>query len=213
MTVLLVIGVGVVALGAFVLLLFPDRPGGKIAWQGAEVSSIGAGLPLIVVGIAAIAISGSGAIGDDGGGLFGGSDGGGGDSRDQTTAALECPDDLSASVPPERVASVELGANAQIVAGLTASKTEPFGLRLTDGGETVGAITARFFPASGVFRIQSFVDADCDAMEVVSLVPGEGRLDAVPEHSDVRIDLMDRAYVLNFGGGKDIRVNFNSFTP
>ena len=33
-TVLLVIGVGVVALGAFVLLLFPDRPGGKIAWQG-----------------------------------------------------------------------------------------------------------------------------------------------------------------------------------
>ena len=58
MTILLVVGVGVVLLGALVLLLFPDRPGGRIAWQGAEVSSIGAGLPLIVVGIAAIAISG-----------------------------------------------------------------------------------------------------------------------------------------------------------
>jgi hypothetical protein len=31
--ILLVVGVGVVVLGALVLSLFPDRPGGKIAWQ------------------------------------------------------------------------------------------------------------------------------------------------------------------------------------
>ena len=69
MTILAIVGVAIVVLGAFILLLFPDRPGGKIGWQGAEVSSIGAGLPLIVVGIAAIAIGGNGVIGrgDDGG--------------------------------------------------------------------------------------------------------------------------------------------------
>ena len=73
MTILVIVGVAIVVLGAFILLLFPDRPGGKIGWQGAEVSSIGAGLPLIVVGIAAIAIGGNGVIGggDDGGSLDG----------------------------------------------------------------------------------------------------------------------------------------------
>lgn len=87
--ILLVVGVGVVALGALVLLLFPDRPGGKIAWQGVEVSSIGAGLPLIVVGLAAIAIWSGGVIRGDGG-----------DSGDQTIAALRCPDDLARACQP-----------------------------------------------------------------------------------------------------------------
>jgi hypothetical protein len=204
-TILLVVGVGVVVLGAFVLLLFPDRPGGKIAWQGAEVSSIGAGLPLIVVGIVAVALSGGGVIGGDGGG---------GDSGDRTIAALKCPGDVAQALPSRRVASVESGANAQIIVGPSGSKTEPFGLRLTDAGKTVGAITARYFPASGVFKIQSFVDADCHASQVESLAePGEGPLPAVPNAGDVRVDLQDRSYVLNLGAGGDIRVNFGPFTP
>jgi hypothetical protein len=139
--ILLVVGVGVVALGALVLLLFSDRPGGKIAWRGVEVSSIGAGLPLIVVGLAAIAIWSGGVIRGDGG-----------DSGDQTIAALRCPDDLAKSVSAQRIATVESGVNAQIVAGPTVSKTEPFGLRLTDGGETVGAMTVRFSRRAGCSR-------------------------------------------------------------
>jgi hypothetical protein len=201
--ILLVVGVGVVVLGALVLLLFPDRPGGKIAWQGVEVSSIGAGLPLIVVGLAAIAIWSGGVIGGDGG-----------DSGDQTIATLKCPDDLTKSVPPQRVATVESGANAQIIAGPTMSKTEPFGLRLTDGGRTVGAMTARFVPASGVFKVQSFVDANCNVGQVQNLAqPGQSPLSAIPTWSDVRIDLLGRSYRFNLGSGGDIRVNFSPFVP
>jgi hypothetical protein len=205
-TVLLVVGVGVVALGALILLLFPDRPGGKIAWQGAEVSSIGAGLPLIVVGIVAIGISGGGVIGGDGGG-------GGSSGTKQTTGALKCPGDLGAGLPPERVANVESGAHDQIVVASAASKTQPFGLRFTDGGDTVGAITARYFPASGVFKIQSLVDADCHAAQAVGLVPGEGRLDAIPNWNNVRIDFLGHSYVLRIGGASDIRLDFNAFVP
>lgn len=36
------------------LLRFPDRPGGRIVWRGMEVSSAGAGLPLIVLGVAVV---------------------------------------------------------------------------------------------------------------------------------------------------------------
>jgi hypothetical protein len=59
-TVLLVVGVGVVILGTAVLLFLPDRPGGTISWAGAQVSSKGAGLPLIALGVAAIAYSRTG---------------------------------------------------------------------------------------------------------------------------------------------------------
>jgi hypothetical protein len=205
MTVLLVVGVGVVVLGALILLLFPDRPGGRIAWQGIEVSSIGAGLPLIVVGIVAIGLSGGGVVG-----------GGGGDGTSgtgQKSAKLKCPDDLEASLPPERIANVEVGADGQIVVGPAASKTPSFGLRFTDGGDTVGAITARFFPASNVFKIQTVVDADCRAGKIVSLEGGGVIPDTIPNYRNVRIDFMGRSYLLNLGGGSDIRLNFYNFVP
>ena len=216
MTVLLIVGVGVVVLGALILLLFPDRPGGKIGWQGAEVSSIGAGLPLIVVGIAAIAIGGGGAIrGDSVGGIFGGDDGGG-DSADQTTpagqtaAVLECP-----GLPRTRVVKdVPQGAHALIIAGPAESKTEPFTLRFRDNNQTVGALTARMLP-SEVFEIQSFVDADCQSRQIEFNEPGAVALDAIPNHRNVLIpDLMGLSYILNLGYvGTDINVNFEEVRP
>jgi multisubunit Na+/H+ antiporter MnhG subunit len=58
-TVLVVVGIAVAVFGALVLLRFPDRPGGKIAWRGFEVSSVGTGLPLIALGVAALALASS----------------------------------------------------------------------------------------------------------------------------------------------------------
>jgi hypothetical protein len=57
-TVLLIVGLAVVIFGAVILLFLPNRPGGTITLPGkVEVSSKGAGLPLIVVGIATVAYS------------------------------------------------------------------------------------------------------------------------------------------------------------
>jgi hypothetical protein len=212
-TILLVVGVAVVGLGAFILLLFPDRPGGKIAWQGVEVSSIGAGLPLIVVGIAAIAIAGGGAIGEDDG--TGGEravvaeNGENGDSGDQTGSDLACPD-----LPQARVVEVPQGANALIVAGAAESKTEPFVLHLIDDNQTVGALAARLLQTQ-LFEIQSFVDADCQPAVVEAVEPGGAPLDALPNYVNVSIpELMGRSYILNIGtGGTDIRVNFQEVVP
>ena len=208
MTVLLIVGVAVVVLGAFILLLFPDRPGGKIAWQGAEVSSLGAGLPLIVVGIAAIAIAGSGVIArdDDGAGL--GGDGANGDSAAGTGAALECP-----GLPQARIVDVPQGAHTLIVAGPIESKTKPFILRFIDDNRTVGALAARKLP-SDVFQIQAFVDGDCQTSEIEG-EPGAAALDAIDNWRNVTIpDLMGRSYVLNLGyTGTEINVNFEEVRP
>jgi hypothetical protein len=51
---LAVVGVGVVILGAVILLVLPDRPGGTIGWGDFQVKSRGAGMPLIVVGLVSI---------------------------------------------------------------------------------------------------------------------------------------------------------------
>ncbi len=64
MLALSVVGVGLVVFGALVLLKFPDRPGGTIAWRGMEVNSAGAGLPIIVVGVLALALSALGSWGN-----------------------------------------------------------------------------------------------------------------------------------------------------
>jgi hypothetical protein len=49
MYVLLIIGIALMIFGGLVLVKFPDKPGGRIKWRGVEISSTGAGLPLIVL--------------------------------------------------------------------------------------------------------------------------------------------------------------------
>lgn len=207
MTILVIVGVAIVVLGAFILLLFPDRPGGKIGWQGAEVSSIGAGLPLIVVGLAAIAIGGNGAIGggDDGGTL---DESGNGGSAAEAGIVLECPD-----LPEARVVDVPQGAYALTVAGPVESKTEPFALRFIDDNRTVGVLTARKLP-SDVFQVLSFVDADCQTSELTR-EPGAAALDAIPAWAGVTIpELMGRSYVLLLRyGDAVIGVDFKEVRP
>lgn len=194
MNVLVVVGVAVVVLGALVLLLFPDRPGGKIAWQGAEVSSIGAGLPLIVVGIAAIVISGGDVFGrgDDQGADRGDGGRNGGSATEEIGGELDCP-----GFPQARVVRVPQGASAVVVAGPNASKTEPFTLHFRDDNQTVGALTASKLPGN-TFEIEGFVDADCNRTEVQS-TDGTA-LDVIPNFASVMIpDLMGRSYEFNLG--------------
>ena len=57
MPVLLVVGLALIVFGAFVLIRMPLRPGGTIKTKWFEVSSVGAGLPLIVLGVAAIVVA------------------------------------------------------------------------------------------------------------------------------------------------------------
>lgn len=57
MYVLLVIGIVLVIFGALVLVKFPDKAGGKITWLGVEISSTGAGLPLIVLGVVTMTLA------------------------------------------------------------------------------------------------------------------------------------------------------------
>lgn len=66
MTILLIVGVALIVFGLLLLLKFPDRPGGKVALGKVEVSSTGAGLPLVVIGVVCLVLGVRGA-GDNSG--------------------------------------------------------------------------------------------------------------------------------------------------
>ncbi|MGH8898717.1 MAG: PASTA domain-containing protein [Egibacteraceae bacterium] len=69
MTALLLLGIALAGFGVLTLFKFPDRPGGTIRLHRMEISSAGAGLPLIAFGITAMAFSAVGAGLSDGGTL------------------------------------------------------------------------------------------------------------------------------------------------
>ena len=209
-TVLLAVGVAVVALGALVLLLFPHRPGGKIAWQGVEVSSIGAGLPLIVLGVVAIAIAGSGVVGRNSGNA-GGQDASSAGSGGRASSESVCPDALE-GVAPGRVSDVPQGANSLVVVGRTASKTEPFGLRFVVADHVVGVLAARLLPG-GQLQIKRFVDADCRPTHVEEL--GGAPVESLERGINYPIPaLLGHSYLLSFlYDGAYILISFDSSGP
>lgn len=207
MTVLLAVGVAIVALGALVLLLFPQRPGGKIAWQGVEVSSIGAGLPLIVLGVAAITIASSGVVGGDSG-TTGKQEGSSTSSVGRPASKSVCPDALE-GVAAERVSDVPQGAHNLPAVGPTASKTVPFGLRLIAADHVVGVMAASLLPG-GQLQVKRFVDADCQPtqLEEISGRPVEALERGI---NYLTRGLPEQSYVFSFlYDGANILITFQS---
>ena len=49
-----IVGVLLVVVGVIVIFTFPDRSGGQIKWQGTDISSKWAGLPVIFLGLVCI---------------------------------------------------------------------------------------------------------------------------------------------------------------
>lgn len=172
---LALLGVALVVFGAVVLLLFPDRPGGKIGFRGLNVSSTGAGLPLIVLGVAlvvtAVAIPNLTGRGDP---ITGDAATGDPTTGDVATPKVPGPDGVPASecttkffaekppVPATRIRPLELGARTREVLGPGETQSGEFGLVLVDvlgtaEPKVLGAITAIRQPGVG-FSVRRAVD-------------------------------------------------------
>jgi hypothetical protein len=128
--VLVIVGTALVGLGALVLLKFPDRPGGKVAWYGFEVNSVGAGLPLIVLGVVAIAIAGpiqfSGA-------------------KSASPAVTPGAEPGSTGVPAERTVTLEEGTNNRDIIQVDQPKDQPISIKFTQnhGSDSASVLKMR----------------------------------------------------------------------
>lgn len=216
----MVVGVALTAFGALVLLRFPDRPGGKMVFRGVEVSSAGAGLPLIVLGVATVALGFTVDGGDDDSpSAVVSSDGTTTSSTGEASPAPTSPPtgtppsgcfaEHFASLPPDRVSRLEDGADDIDVIVASQPKEQPFGVVLTKLDQPIGAVTARFFRASGIFRVLSVVDAECRAVEDFSTSDSPDK-HVVQNWNGLRMRLGAASYLLTLGGrDESIRLDFH----
>jgi hypothetical protein len=203
-TILLVVGIVLIAFGGVVLLLFPDRPGGRVAWQGFEVSSVGAGLPLIVVGLAAVAFVATR------GSNVGGPTPAVASRGDNSSVASGCLRQVFRGIPAARIARIEDGANDKVVARPDQGLSEPVGLRLTESGKTIGAIVANYVPANNIFKITAAVDAHCAELSDLKDLYRPSQNPRSPIGWDMlSLQLAGHAYDFELGSSPSIEVTFN----
>ncbi|MEV7520502.1 hypothetical protein [Streptomyces sp. NPDC091371] len=195
--VLLAAGGCLLVLGALVLLRFPDRPGGNVevefGGQTVRISSLGAGLPLIAIGAALLALaflkpqpSGSTPPAT---------------SRPATSAGpTTCHGRLLSDIPEDRRRTLEAGARAQPLLRTDQSKTGDFVITLSDGGSAVGAVRMRFLPSGQIFQVVSVTDARCAPVEdFVNEIRPAGDKRVLQNWDTLRIRLADRTYTLRPG--------------
>jgi hypothetical protein len=158
------VGVVLVGLGALILLRFPDRPGGSVGFLGMEVSSIGAGLPVIALGLLAVVLAVEQQRGD--------SETPSTTNRAATTAAASGQPAVPRCMveffdaPPEVVVERRKylprrqGDDLDVLKPGEPKDTE-FGLILKDQGTVVGAVKMRYDPDAEEFPLDGIVDAAC----------------------------------------------------
>ena len=209
---LLVFGLAIVVFGAVVLLRFADRPGATIKWMGFEVSSKGAGLPLIGLGIVCVVLAVRFDLWKEGNPATTFEPATPRRSEELVRPGLTgtCLTDFAASVPNRRVGQVEAGMSDVQLISSSEPQDAPFIIVLTDGGEVVGALRVR--PYSGghasntLFKLEAVLDASCNEAEDLKNVSRGGDPRALVNWDTVRMRLGDRSYDLRIGGEGEIGV-------
>jgi hypothetical protein len=212
-----VVGVALVALGALVLLRFPDRPGGRVRLLGLEVSSIGAGLPVVALGVLAVVTAGV-QQGDNGWSSTAESTGGGGGGA----AARPAPSNMPACVsdffderpvvPNDRRRTLPAEAEDVDVLGPAEQKRDEFGLVLADKRTVIGAAKMSYDVDATQYRFDGLVDGRCRrAAWIAPDVPGANP-STVNNHSTLRLALGDAEYALELkASGTEVELELHRF--
>lgn len=127
-------------------------------------------------------------------------------------AADDCFREYFKGIEEYRLGTVEAGAYVDVL-----HESEPkaglLGITFTDFGRPLGGMRFAFFPENMFFKIESFVDARCRAVEDYENPLG-GDKHSWADSSVVRVRLDERHFdVTASGGGSIVRVSFVGFTP
>jgi hypothetical protein len=206
---LLALGGALLVFGAVVLIRYSDRPGGTVKWLGMELTSSGAGLPLIGLGIGCIVLAvvrwPAAAPPNPAGGPAPGASGPAPETLGAATPAGDSSECARVrALPADRVDTVEAGMRDVELLGAHERLEPPFGVVLTDGGRPVGALRLRRFASSGsptvLFRIEAAVDAGCRPVRELRNTGRGGDPRELLNWDTVRLRLGGREYDLRVGG-------------
>lgn len=211
MSAVMIVGIGLIIFGALVLLQFPDRPGGKIVLGGMGISSRGAGLPLIVLGVGCILISGTG---------FPDFDGKREESNDTTLNDTnsndnkDCFNEYFRGIPEDRVMTLEGGAEGVQLIGPHQSKDEVIAIKFTENNQPIGAIKFSFYSNNDMFKVETVVDSKCQPIEEYLNADRDGDKHVLQNWDTLEIRFGDHTYALRLGYSAGIiSTNFIRISP
>jgi hypothetical protein len=128
-------------------------------------------------------------------------------------AALDdCFSEYFEGIPAGRLGTVEAGAYDDVLEA-NEPKAGPLGMTFTDFGQPIGGMRFAFFPENSFFKIESVVDASCNAVEDYENPLG-GDKHNWQDSQVVRIRLGDRFYdATAAGGGSIVRFSLTNVAP
>lgn len=123
-----------------------------------------------------------------------------------------CLAQFFADIDPAKQVSIEVGAYAQdfyLSAEELATNdfVGPMGIKFTQNGNMIAALSFLFFPDSELFKITSIVDSKCQPISDYSNTSNSGDPNAVENSDNLQFRLPEGAFVLgfNFSGTDYIR--------
>ncbi|MEX0623680.1 MAG: hypothetical protein WD251_07220, partial [Saccharospirillum sp.] len=201
MVILLMAGIGLLVFGGIVLLRYPNKPGGKIAIGSLEVSSVGAGLPLIVLGVACILAYARTDLPDLR--LPATST-----EASTSTSISSCFDRYLSELPADRQTTLEVGASDRNVLSSTQTKTTPIALLFNENRNRLGAMVFNVFPTDDLFRIDTIIDANCQPIEQFSNASRGGDKNILQNWDTLQMTLNNSSYTLRLGYSEgEVEVN------
>ena len=204
----MVVGLGLVIFGALVLLKFPNRPGGKIGWNGVEISSVGAGLPLIFLGVVCIVISNTSIPAEFD--IWNREP----ESNGQTSSGSDDCFEYFQGMPKDRVKTLEEGAQDVQLIGPHQSKDEAIAIKFTENNQPIGAIKFYFYSNNNMFKVETVVDSNCQPIEEYSNIDRGGDKHVLQNWDTLQIRFEDSTYELCLGYDAGmIDTNFRRVSP
>jgi hypothetical protein len=216
---LILVGAGVllIVFGGIVLLRFADRPGGSVKLLSIEVTSAGAGLPLIALGVACLF------LGVRAGNSLDETDpprAEAATSADQvelqqppspsfsaTAGDLpECFASVVGSLPADRVQRIELGTRDLQVIASHQPLEEPFGLVLTENDVPIAAQRWRLYRTSNLYRLEEILVGSCAAPTRMQNFGRGGDPRDLVNWDTLSFWIGEREYSIRIGGEGSINV-------
>jgi hypothetical protein len=181
-----------------------------------EVSSKGAGLPLVALGVAALALAATRAGGADDGAPPEDPLPATSTAADTTAvptsaggAVPECLTALAIEVEPDRVATVEVGMGGLAVVSPPQPLDLPVALLLTENGALIGAVRLRVYrgtdASSNLLKIEEALDATCEPAPLRNTTRG-GDPRNLPNWDTLRLRLGEVDYDLRLGAEQHVEV-------
>ncbi len=115
------------------------------------------------------------------------------------------------TVPKDRVAVLEDGANDVRVISSGQSKEQTFALRLEKNRQPLGAIKLQFYANGEIFKIEDIIDSQCRKVDDFENEWPKNDKHVMPNYSNLIIRFSDGTFMLNldFGSGR-IDADFKS---